>query len=158
MRSETSAFLALALLGAGCGSPGKPPAVEASRKAAAVKPFDESHRFPRQDQLRMELLDEKMLGKEFLPGGNLATYEKGKLRYQMFLVKSSGPEAAALLLFEYKGRLEKPKLIPHFGGYFGIDGGKPAFIFPKKSYLAGILGLPEPDADRLARSFAARID
>jgi hypothetical protein len=72
-------------------------------------------------------------------------------------LKTSGNEAAALLVFEFKGKLKDAKLIPHFGGYYGLDGEKKIFVFPKLAYLAGVVGLSEKDADGIARDFAARI-
>jgi hypothetical protein len=43
------------------------------------------------------------------------------------------------------------------GGYFGMDGDRPVYIFQKGVFLAGFVGLPEKDADVLARQFAARL-
>ena len=67
-------------------------------------------------------------------------------------------EAAALLLFDYKKRMENPKLIPHFGGYYGKDGDRMVFVFAKGSWVAGVAGLPEKDADLAARELAARLN
>ena len=39
-----------------------------------------------------------------------------------------------------------------------MDGALPVYVFPKGAYLAGLVGLPEKDADLLARQFAARLD
>jgi hypothetical protein len=122
-----------------------------------AKPFDESRRFPSQNQVKMELIPEHILGKSFLPGGNLATYKKGKSEFQVFLVKGATPDAAALMLLDFRKQMDSPKLIPHFGGYYGSDSAKTVFVFPKNSYLAGIIGLTEKDADAFARTFAARI-
>ena len=106
----------------------------------------------------MELVDDQLLGKDFLPGGNLASYEKDGNPYQQFLIVAKDPESAALLSFEIKGKLAAAKLIPHFGGYFGMDGETPWFIFPKDKYVAGVVGLPQEEADLVARDFAARIN
>ena len=103
-------------------------------------------------------MDEHLLGHDFLPGGNIAHYKKGKQEYDLILIKSSDPSSAALLLLEYKHHLTDAKLIPHFGGYAGGDGGKPVFVFTKGAWLCGVLGLPETDADLTAREFAARLN
>jgi len=44
------------------------------------------------------------------------------------------------------------------GGYFGMDGAAPVYILQKGAFLAGFVGLPEKDADLLARQFAARLN
>ena len=124
----------------------------------ASKPVDETRRFPPADQVSMQLVDDKLLGKDFLPGGNLAEYRRKGKTYKQFLVHAASPEAAALLLFDYKNVLRDSKYLPHMGGYFGYDGGQPAYLFSKNAFLAGFVGLPEKDADLLARQFAARLN
>jgi hypothetical protein len=59
---------------------------------------------------------------------------------------------------DFKDRLEGAKFIATFGGYFGLDGQTPVFLFPIGSYLAGIVGLPQQEADQVARDFAARLN
>ena len=49
-------------------------------------------------------------------------------------------------------------MIAHFGGYFGNDGGKPAFLFAKNEWFCGVIGLPMADADARAREFAGRLN
>ena len=122
-----------------------------------VKPVDLTRFFPMTNRGDVKLDEEHLLGKDYLPGGNIAHYKNGKQEYDLFLLKTSGNEAAALLVFEFKGKLKDPKLIPHFGGYYGLDGEKKIFVFPKLAYLAGAVGLSEKDADSVARDFAARI-
>jgi len=106
----------------------------------------------------MHLLDDHILGKDFLPGGNVAEYRRKGKTYQQFLVHLKSPDAAALLLFDFKNHLRDAKFLPHMGGYFGMDGAAPVYVFPKGAFLAGIVGLPEKEADLLARQFAARLD
>lgn len=105
----------------------------------------------------MELVEGHMLGKAFLPGGNLAVYELKRKPFQQFLVRFDNEQKAAAALFEYKAVLTEPKFVAHFGGYAGLDGGKPVFLFQKGPFLAGIAGLAEKDADAVARDFASRI-
>ena len=134
-----------------------PPAQNAPA-AAPAKPQDESRRFPLADQVSMRLVDDHVLDKDFLPGGNVAEYKRKGKTYQQFLVHAKSSEAAALLLFDFKGHLRDAKFLPHMGGYFGMDGATPVYILQKAAFLAGFVGLPEKDADLLARQFAARLD
>jgi hypothetical protein len=53
--------------------------------------------------------------------------------------------------------LADAKFLPSFGGYFGMDGETPWFVFVKGRYLAGVVGLPQEEADLVARELAARI-
>ncbi len=141
-----------------CGPPPPKEAAQNPPAAATVKPLDESRRFPLADQVSMRLVDDHVLGKDFLPGGNVADYKRKGKTYQQFLVHAKSPEASALLLFEFKGHLRDAKFLPHMGGYFGMDGAAPVYILQKGAFLAGFVGLPEKDADLLARQFAARLN
>jgi hypothetical protein len=125
---------------------------------APAKPVDESRRFPLADQVGVRLVDDHLLGKDFLPGGNVADYKRKGKTYQQFLVRAKSPEAAALLLFDFKSHLRDAKFLPHMGGYFGLDGAAPVYLFQKGAFLAGFVGLPEKEADPLARQFAARLN
>jgi len=119
---------------------------------------DESRRFPLGDRTSLRLIDDHVLGKDFLPGGNIAEYRRKGKTYQQFLVHSTSPESAALLLFDFKGHLKDAKYLAHMGGYFGMDEATPVYMFQKGVFLAGFVGLPEKEADVLARQFAARLD
>jgi hypothetical protein len=143
-----------------CACGGAPPAPQAVSvpAAAPAKPPDEQRRFPLADQTSMRLADDHGLGKDFLPGGNIAEYKRKGRTYQQFLVHANSPEAAALLMFDYKSRLRDAKYLPHMGGYFGMDAATPVYLFQKGAFLAGFAGLPEKDADPLARQFAARLN
>lgn len=149
-------FLFLAALAlASCSSapaPTPPPAKK------TVRPADESRRFPAQDRLETRVFTEPYAGHAFLPAGNLATYKKGAAQYELLLVRAADPTAAAIALLDYKKALKDPKLIAHFGGYFGLDSSRPTFVFTKNRWLAAVVGLPEADADAVARTFAARLD
>ncbi|MBZ5594649.1 MAG: hypothetical protein LAP39_20590 [Acidobacteriia bacterium] len=148
---------ALALFCSCGGSPPKEPAQNAPA-VEKVKPVDESRRFPLADQVSLRLVDDHVLGKDFLPGGNVAEYRRKGKTYQQFLVHAKSAEAAALLLFDFKSHLRDAKFLPHMGGYFGTDAATPVYILQKGAFLAGFAGLPEKDADLLARQFAARLD
>jgi hypothetical protein len=139
----------------GCGSA---PLQETAPAPAPAKPRDESRRFPMADRVSMQLVENHVLGKDFLPGGNVAEYRRKAKTYQLFLIRSKSAEDAALLLFDFKGHLSNAKYLAHMGGYFGLDGSAPVYLFEKGSFLAGFVGLAEEDADPLARQFAARLD
>jgi hypothetical protein len=148
---------ALAIL---CACSGSPPKEQLQTHVAATpaKPPDESRRFPLTDRVNMRLVDDHLLGKDFLPGGNVAEYRNKGKTYQQFLVHSKSAETAALLLFDFKSHLRDAKYLPHMGGYFGMDGAAPVYMFQKGVFLAGFVGLAEKEADVLARQFAARIN
>jgi hypothetical protein len=126
--------------------------------AVAAKPADESRRFPSANQIRTEVVDQHLLGKSFMPGGTLAHYKKGPTEYRMFVAKLSDSQTAAFLLVDWRKALAGAKLIPSFGGYFGLDAGTPVFVFAKGAWIAGVAGLPEKDADLAARSLAAHLN
>ena len=156
MKSARLFAAAALLLSAGCDS-GQKAAPPAAPVKPAVKPADLTRFFPLANRGDVKLEEEHLLGKDYLPGGNIAHYKNGITEYDLFLLKTSGNEAAALLVFDFKGRLKDAKPIPHFGGYYGLDSEKKIFVFPKLAYVAGVVGLSEKNADVIARDFAARI-
>lgn len=105
----------------------------------------------------MDLVQDNLLGKDFLPGGNVAAYDNDGQRYQLFLAVTADPEAAARLSFDVKENLEGSRFVASFGGYFGMDGETPWFVFAKTNHLLGVVGLPFAEADLVARDFAARV-
>lgn len=157
MRSSLSILLPSALLLYGCAPESKPAAAAPVAKKAA-KPSDESYRFPAANQVGTKVVDEHLLGHDFLPGGNIAHYKLGKQEYDLILIKTKSPTDAAVLLLDFKNKLTTPKLIAHFGGYFGQDGERAAFLFAKNEWFCGVIGLPMADADARAREFASRLN
>jgi hypothetical protein len=121
---------------------------------AVEPPPDQSDRFPEAGLTKMDRVADHLLGKTFMPGGNLATYDKG---FQQFLGKMPDAQQAAFLLLDWKKALTDAKYLPHMGGYFGTDAGKSVYVFTKGTWVAGIVGLPEVQADTIARQFAARL-
>jgi len=149
--------LTLVLAGlTGCASATKP--AEAPKKAVA-KVREEPKLFPTEGLEKIEVAPEHVLGREFLPGGNVASYKaEGKGQpYQIFAIRNASPDGAALLLLDYKKKMTNAKFVAHFGGYAGTDGGATVFVFTKFRYLVGVVGLPEAEADMKAREIAARI-
>jgi hypothetical protein len=148
---------ALALL-TSCGSEPKPSAPAPAQTAAVSKPTDESRRLPLLNRVDAQVVDNQLLGKPFMPGGTLAHYQHGKIEYSMFIARMPTPQDAAFLLLDWNKALTGVKIIPAFGGYFGQDAGHPVFVFAKGTWIAGVAGLPEKDADLAARTLAAHLD
>jgi len=151
------AILAMAVVLVSCGSESKP-TPEPAKKAEAPKPPDLSSRFPKANLTTTEVVNQQLMGKAFMPGGTLAHYKKGNTQYEMFVAMMPSSYDAAILLLEWKKALADSKLVPSFGGYFGNDGGRPLFVFPKGKWIAGVAGLPEKQADAQARLLAAELD
>lgn len=146
--------LAVGLLSCGGSlAPAPPP-----KKTEVPRPLDESHRFPKTNQIETKIVDRELMGKPFMPGGTLARYKKGGTEYEMFAAKLATPLDAAVLLPDWRKALAGAKLIPSFGGYFGEDAGRPTFVFCKGPWIAGVAGLPLPDADTQARILAAQLN
>lgn len=156
MRVANIILLGVVLLSCGCGT--KPPQTETTTQAEAPKPLNESHRFPKANLMATEVQDKQLMGKAFMPGGTLARYKKGPVEYELFVARLPSATDAAVLLLDWKKTLADAKLVPSFGGYFGPDGGRPVFVFSKGSWIAGVAGLPEKQADAQARLLAAELD
>jgi len=78
--------------------------------------------------------------------------------YEMFIAQLPSATDAAILLPDWSRSLTGAKLVPAFGGYFGLDAGRPVFVFAKGAWIAGIAGLPEKEADAQARILAGQIE
>jgi hypothetical protein len=145
-------------IGFGCSSPAPQPKPEDPLTSAQVtSPADESRRFPLAGQVKMELVPAHLLNKPFMPGGNLATYQIGKTRYQQFLAKLPDAQAAAFLLLDWRKALKDNHYLPNMGGFFGMDGDLPVYVFTKGQWVAGTAGLPEAKADAAMRQFAVHL-
>ena len=135
-----------------CSSAPSPPKTAESHPPPPP-PRDESAQLPLRGRLDSRVIADKLLGKPYLPGGTLADYQG----YQLFLARTDSAQQAAFLLLDFKKDLADAKYLAHMGGYFGMDGGKPIYVFAKGPLLAGVIGLPREEADRIAREFAARL-
>lgn len=153
----TTLIAAACLAAASCSAP-KPAEKPAATTTEPAKPADESRRFPKPGLLESKVVDNHLLGKPFMPGGTLAHYKKGKTEYDMFVAKLSSPTDAAIVLLDWKKYMPDATLVASFGGYFGQDAGRPLFVFTKGSWIAGIAGLPQKQADAAARLLAAELD
>lgn len=124
---------------------------------AHAPPSDESRRFAETGLIKMEQIPDHLLGKAFMPGGNLATYRTGGTEYQQFLGKEASAQDAAFLLLDWRKALQQPEYLAHMGGYYGMDKGRAVYVFTKGAWVAGIAGLPQGQADAIAREFAAHL-
>jgi hypothetical protein len=157
MRLSVLLVASLATLLVSCGSAPNSPAPTAPAKAEAPKPSDESRHLPKANLVESKVVDKELLGKKFMPGGTLGHYKKGKVEYDIFIAKLPTALDAAILLPDWNKALTGSKLVPSFGGYFGLDAGRPVFVFSKQAWIAGIGGLPEKDVDALARTLASQL-
>ncbi len=150
-------ILSFAVFLSSCGPEPKPAVTQPPRKAEGIKILDEYRRFPKSNLVDTQVVQTELLGKPFMPGGTLARYKKGSREYEMFLGQLPRSDQAAFLLLDWQKALTGRHLLPSFGGYFGEDRGRPVFVFSKGKWIAGIVGLPEKEADAQARLLAAQI-
>jgi hypothetical protein len=159
MHARAVLFFPLCVFVLACGSQPAPQAeVPAAKAPTITKPADETRRFPMDGREAVEVVEDQLLGKEYLPGGNIATYKKGGKTWRQFVIKANDPGQTAILLGRIKDGLKDPKFVAHMGGYFGMDGTTTLFAFPKGRWIAGVTGLPEKDADTAGRQMALRLD
>jgi len=151
---------ALAAVLTACGPDSTPPA--APQKAAAPAPppapANESRHLPKAGLVESHVVDRELLGKSFMPGGTLGHYKIGGKEFDMFIARMPTAQDAAFLLPDWNKALANATLVPSFGGYFGDDGGRPVFVFPKGVWIAGVAGLPQKDADLQARALAGMLN
>jgi hypothetical protein len=115
---------------------------------------DDFRCFPLTGRTAIKEVPGHLFNNPLLPGGILADY-KG---YQLFLIRTASNQKAAFLLLDYKKSLQTPKYLANMGGFFGMDrSNQPHYVFAKGPFLAGIVGLPQDQADPIARQFAGRI-
>jgi hypothetical protein len=150
-------IFAISVLLTGCGSQSAPPSAAPARQAPLPKPADETRRFPLADQVDTRVVNDHLLEKPFMPGGTIAHYKKGKTEYNMFVAQVPAGQDTSALLLDWKTALSNAEFVASFGGYFGEDAGKPTFVFSKGNWIAGVVGLPQKEADLVARGLAARI-
>ncbi len=160
MKLTRIALILTAATFASCSTPAPP---ETAKSEAAPKPpKDETALFPLEGQTGTHVVADHLLGKPFLPGGTIADYKladymlKGAT-YQLFAIRMPSGDQAAFLLLDFKKNLTDPKYLPHMGGYFGMDGAQPLYVFAKRDVVAGVVGLDQQRADAVARVFAAKI-
>ena len=114
---------------------------------------DDSRCFPTVDRTSLQEIAAHLMNNPALPGGLLAEYKD----HQLFLIRTASADKAGFLLLDYKKTLKEPKYLANMGGFYGEDRGRPAYVFAKGVFLAGVVGLPREKADAVARTFAGRI-
>ncbi len=155
-RSILSVALLVAL---GCGSPEAeqpPPQEPAATPAENIR--DETHKFHKTGLVEAKVVESNLGGKEFMPGGNFAVYEKDGKQYEVFFTQRRNPQEAMFLSTDYRDILEDSKFIAHFGGFFGMDGEKPTLVFQKNEYVVVVAGLEFEDADQAGRMIAGYLN
>jgi PBP1b-binding outer membrane lipoprotein LpoB len=148
---------AAGVLLAGCGSGSKPASSE-SQAAETTRPADETSRFPAADRVSTEVVDNHLLNKSFLPGGAMAHYKKGQTAYDMFVVHFPTATDAAIALANLEAGLQSATVNRDLGSYFGTDAGRPLLVQPKDRWIAGVIGLPQAEAEQAARALLARLN
>lgn len=144
---------------AGCGTSETGSAPEPESVATpAERILDQTHYFRKEGLVEAKVVDDHLAGKDFMPGGNLAEYDRGGKKFQVFFSQRRNADLAMFLFMDYKEVLADQKFVPHFGGYFGMDGETPTFIFPRGRYIVGITGLSLEDADQEGRWIAGYLN
>jgi hypothetical protein len=118
---------------------------------------DQSRMLPPNGLKHSGIVMDHVAGIPKLPGGTVGDYAAGGKTYQIFIVDVETNQQAAFLLLDAKGVLQNPEYLSSFGGYFGQESGRPVFVFAKERYLTGIVGLPQAEADPIARTLATRL-
>lgn len=159
MRLRALSFLFVVLWLGGCSAP--PAAENAEAKKPALPdlptPIAEDVKFPKPNRKSIEVVQAKLLGYEFLGGGNLASYEAGKQKYKLFAIRCRSAQQAGSYIFDIKSQLKNPSFVASYGGYFSEMPEGPIFVFAKGNYIGGIVGLSEQDAIQTGKEFAARL-
>lgn len=150
--------LLLALLVASSCGPAPPPPEEEKPATPAVNIRDETHRFGKTGLVEAKVVAEQLGGKEFMPGGNFAAYEQDGKTYQVFFTLRRNAEQAMFLAMDYRDVLIDYRYVPHFGGFFGLDGDTPVLVFPKDKYMVAVTGLQLKDADEAGRLIAGYLN
>ena len=119
---------------------------------------DQSRMLPLKGLKHSGIVMDHVAGIPKLPGGTVGDYSAGAKTYKIFIVDAETAQQAAFLLLDAKGVLQNPEYLSSFGGYFGQESGRPVFVFAKERYLTGIVGLPQADADPIARTLASRLN
>ena len=120
-------------------------------------PPDEARYLPFKDRVSTRVVPDHLLGPTLPPGGTLGEYRGAKSAYRLGLIHLSSNEKAAFFLLDVKKAMSAPKYLPNMGGFYGMAGGQPLYVFAKGPYVAMVKGLEMEAADPIARVFAARI-
>lgn len=162
MRTEIVILLGTALMLGSCGpstddsGPASEQAAEQKKPAEEIR--DETYRFHKEGLVEAKVVQDNLCGQDFMPGGNVADYDKGGKKYQVCFTLRRNADAAMFLSMNYRDALSDQKFIPHFGGFYGTVGETPTLIFQKNRYLVVIAGLELEDADQAGRIIAGYLN
>jgi hypothetical protein len=148
--------LIAALFLAGCGSSPES-RVENAEKVEKVVP-DHTAVLPKQGLIASRVVPDHILDIPKMPGGSLGDYAAKGRKYQLFIIDAGTGQKAAFLLLDLKATLHTPEYIAYMGGYAGSDGNRSIYVFAKKQYLAGVVGLPKAEADPIAIELASHLN
>lgn len=151
-------LLAAILAAAACGGPAKAPVEEEPAKAPAEEIRDQTHRFDKEGLVESKVVPEQLGGKDFMPGGNFAAYERDGKSYQVFFTLRPNDEQATFLSMDYRDALADHEFVPHFGGFYGMDGETPTLVFQKGKYVIVVAGLELEEADQAGRVIAGYLN
>jgi hypothetical protein len=112
---------------------------------------------PKENVVAVKVVKKGLLGKSFMPGGTLAVYKTGKNTYEIFLSELPTPTDSAIVLAHWDEALKNPKVVRSLDAYYGVDAGRPIYVFARGRWIAGITGLSEEEADRQARMLAEHL-
>jgi hypothetical protein len=151
------AVLFAAMILAGCGSSPEPAPKAESVPISAPVP-DHTAVLPKTGLVNSRVVPDHVLDVAKMPGGSLGEYSvKGK-QYQIFIIDAGTNQKAAFLLLDLKATLHTPEYIAYMGGYAGSDGQRDIYVFAKKQYLAGVVGLSKAAADPIAIELASHLN
>lgn len=103
--------LAIPLLFAlACGSPEQEPGAVQQASTPTEQIRDQTHLFRKDGLVEAKVVDSNLGGKDFMPGGNLAVYEKEGKRYQVFFTLRRNADRALLLSMNYRDVLDDSTL------------------------------------------------
>ena len=148
----TLSITLLALTACGSGSEESKAVIPAEKLTEAVK--NETHLFNKTGLVEASVVPDNLRGKDFMPGGNLAVYEQDGKQYEVFFTLRRNNEVAMFLTMDYRDILADSKFVPHFGGFYGLDGETPTLVFQKNKYVIGVAGLELEAADQAGRVIA----
>lgn len=143
------------LVAAACG-PSEQGGQQAAAPAEVIR--DETYRFSKTGLVEAKVVADNLGDKDFMPGGNFAEYETDGKKYQVFFTLRRNQQQATFLSMDYRDALADYKFIPHFGGFYGMDGDIPTLVFPKENYVVAVTGLELEDADQAGRLIAGYLN
>jgi hypothetical protein len=118
---------------------------------------DASALLPKENVVAVKVVNKELLDKSFMPGGTVARYRRGQVEYEIFLGELPTATDSAIVLAHWDQALRNPKVVQSLDAYYGVDAGRPIYVFAKGRWVAGITGLSEKEADQQARMLAERL-